>query len=123
MPIKFVDKSNSFYAKSEIAMDRALGRMAVDIMRLSKIQVPRGATGDLRRSGNFKKLALKRHVVFYDKEYAPYQHEGARKDGSHVIKRHSKAGAKTKFLIDPVREIVSSRGAKYFREEADKIKV
>lgn len=130
MPIKFVDKSKSFYAKNEVAMDRALGRMSVDIMRLSKLQVPVGkrgkrgsAPGALRASGNFRRIGMKRHVVFYNKEYAPYQHEGARKDGSHVIKRHSKPGTKTKFLIDPAHEIIDSRGSQYFREEASKIKI
>lgn len=130
MPIKFVDKSQSFYAKNETAMDRALGRMTVDVMRISKLQVPVGkrgkkgaAPGALRASGGFRRIGLKRHVVFYNKEYAPYQHEGSRKDGSHVIKKHSKPGTKTKFLIDPVKEVIESRGAQYFREEASKIKV
>lgn len=40
-------------------------------------------------------------IVYYDSIYAPYQHEGRRKDGSHRIVNRP-AGGKSKFLEDVV---------------------
>ena len=42
-------------------------------------------------------------TVYYDADYAPYQHEGQRKDGSHVI-RNRPAGGESYFLKSVVED-------------------
>jgi hypothetical protein len=105
--VKFVNNSKKFITNVDKATDNALSAMSVDIIRLSKLQVPVDK-GPLKSSGIVKKIADKRYQIQYNKEYALYQHEGKRADGSHVIRRHSTPGTKTKYLVDPGEQITKN---------------
>lgn len=119
MAVKIVNRLIEFAKENVNAMDRALGKMAIDIERLSKEQVPHDK-GLLKASGyHYRKNTLNWQVI-YNKVYALYQHEGKRADGSHVIRRHSKPGKKTHYLIDPAKIIVG-RAVDYFKREVETI--
>ena len=117
--IKMVNKIAEFARENAYAMDRALGRMAIDIERLSKEQVPHDK-GHLKASGYHYKKGLLNWQVVYNKVYALFQHEGKRQDGSHVVRRYSKPGKKKHYLIDPAKLIVS-RAIDYFKREVETI--
>jgi hypothetical protein len=119
MSVRIIDKTGKFISEVSKGSDRALNRMAIDIERLSKQQVP-VKHGQLRASGHHSRVALLRYSISYNKEYALYQHEGHRKDGSRVIKNHTKPGSKTHYLIDPARQIWSSKDA-YLKSEIGNI--
>ena len=108
MAIRIKDNTQKYLRNSDIGLDKALAAMASDIERMSKLQVPR-LHGQLRASGYARRVDYLVYQVIYNKEYAAYQHEGSRADGSHIIKKHTKAGSKTHFLIDPANEILKKR--------------
>lgn len=103
--VKFFHKGAEFMKKAERAVDMALSAMAADIIRQSKMQVP-VRHGQLKSSGLVRKITNKKYRVEYDKEYALYQHEGMRRDGSHVIRRHTTPGTKIHYLTDPANLVV-----------------
>lgn len=83
----------------------ALEEMADSLLLLSSYEVPHD-TGQLQSTGH--KFPDRKGViasgeinVAYDTEYAAYQHEGMRKDGTHIIKHYQK-GRKAKYLQDPL---------------------
>ena len=119
--IKITDNSGRFVEASTNAVDRSLARMAIDIERLSKEQVPHDK-GQLKASGHHKRVGLLKYRVMYNKEYALYQHEGMRANGTHVIKRHSKPGKKTHYLVDPAMHIVK-RKFDYLKQEVSHIRI
>ena len=116
---KIVDNILRFVAASENAMDRALNRMAVDIERLSKEQVPH-LKGQLKASGYHIKIGRLSWRVVYNKEYARFQEFGG--DDKRVVRRYSKPGKKKFYLRDPGR-LIAQRAPLYFKQESDKIKI
>ena len=50
-------------------------------------------------------------VVGFNSPYAAYQHEGVRKDGTHVVKNYTLTGSGKKFLEQPL-----SNNRKYYME-------
>ena len=54
-------------------------------------------TGDLKGSAQYN-VKKKVGVLRYTEPYALYQHEGMRKDGTHVIKNYTGGGDRRKFL-------------------------
>jgi hypothetical protein len=79
----------------------ALVPFAEKIQEWSRPLVPYD-TAELFNSYNWSRLANsdKLEVGFYA-EYAMYQHEGMRKDGSYII-RNRPAGGQSKFLVLPI---------------------
>ena len=76
-----------------------------ELLRLSRMQVPFGITknrGRLSQSGKVKKFG-ENWGVSYNTNYALYQHEGMRKDGSRIVRRWNN-GRKSKYLEDPLKE-------------------
>lgn len=119
MGLKIVNKINEFAKQNASAMDVALNRMAVDIERLSKMQVP-FKKGQLKSSGRHQRIGLLKYKVEYDKEYARYQEFGG--DGKRVVKRYSYPG-KNKFYLRDSGRIVAGKALSYIKSETVGIKV
>jgi len=73
--------------------------MADTLLILSRHEVPHDE-GMLQASGHTAPEA-DGWICAYNSIYAAFQHEGLRRDGSHVIRRYQK-GRKKKFLEDPL---------------------
>lgn len=87
-------------------MAEALEEMANTLLVLSTYEVPHD-TGQLQSTGHifpkFDEVVKSQEVnVAYDTEYAAYQHEGVRRDGTREIKQYQK-GRKKKYLEDPLK--------------------
>lgn len=87
-------------------MAEALEEMANTLLLLSTYEVPHD-TGQLQSTGHifpkFDEVVAKQEInVAYDTEYAAYQHEGVRRDGTREIKQYQK-GRKKKYLEDPLK--------------------
>lgn len=80
---------------------RALNKAADEVLRLSQKEVPHD-TGMLQNSGAVEPIDENTVAVGYNKEYAAYQHEGRRADGSRPIMKYGK-GRKGKYLEDPIK--------------------
>lgn len=117
--IKIVDKIIKFAQENGNAMDRALLRMAVDIDRMSKDQVPLDK-GHLRASGHFTKKGFMNYIVSYNMVYARFQEFGG--DATRTVKHYKYPGKKKFYLRDPGREI-SKRAIDYFKQEAALVRV
>lgn len=118
--LKIVNNLGKWIEGSHKAMDRSLNRMAIDIERLSKTQVPHDK-GQLKASGSHERLGFLKYRVKYNKEYAAYQEYGGDGKGK-VIRRHSKPGKKTFYLKDP-GELITSRAIDYIKKEAMNIRI
>lgn len=95
--------------KSDLnAMERrALQEMADTILTLARAEVPHDEgtlanSGDAYVEGDFG-------IVAFNTKYAAYQHEGMRKDGTHVVRRY-KSGRKKKYLEDPLKNNLTKLG-------------
>ena len=120
MALKIVNKIKEFAKQNADAMDRSLNKMAIDIERLSKEQVPFGETGGLKASGKHQKIGYLNYRVSYNKRYARYQEFGG--DGTRKVRRYSLPGKKKFYLRDPGRQI-TMRIINYFMEQARSIRV
>lgn len=112
---KLPDFINKFYQGA----DRALNRMAIDIERLSKVQVPH-LKGQLKASGHHFKQGFLNYRIEYNKEYARYQEFGG--DGKRIVTHYSKPGKKKFYLRDPGR-LIGSKALDYLRNELKGIAV
>lgn len=83
------------------ASSKAVKDVATEILRLSQFEVPHDK-GLLQNSGMVEDVTEGVSIVGYNKEYASYQHEGRRADGSHVVVNYGK-GRKGKYLEDPIK--------------------
>lgn len=119
MKPRIVDKAKTFLGFASEALNLALAKMAVDIERLSKEQVPHNK-GQLKASGFGRKVGDLKYIVKYEKVYALYQHEGG--DGKRVVQNYSKPGKKKHFLIDPATLIVA-KAIEYLKRETDRVRV
>ena len=108
-----------FAKNNTAAMDRVLNRMALDILTMSKAQVPY-KTSLLQQSGKYGKKSPLLYEVFYNKIYAAYQEFGMRKDGTHVVKNYTTPGTKKFYLRDPA-QLITSRILNYIKQEVGKI--
>ena len=114
MAVKVTDNSKRFQKNVERAADALLSALGVDIIRLSKQQVPVSAGGgQLQSSGLVSRDGYLRYKLSYNKKYAAYQHRGSRRDGSYVVRNYTYPGKKKKYLIDPAQTIWSKRSS-YF---------
>jgi hypothetical protein len=117
--IKIVDKIMTFVRENATVMDRALNRMAIDIERLSKAQVPL-KDGQLRASGHFQRLGPLNYIVSYNMEYARFQEFGG--DHKRTVRKYTTPGTKKFYLRDPGNQI-SAKAVDYFRNEAKTIHI
>jgi len=116
--MRIINNLISFAKANEPAMDRALNRMAIDIERLSKEQVPHDK-GQLKASGHHIKKGKLNWQVVYNKVYALFQHEGG--DAKRKVRHYSKSGKKKFYLKDPGM-MIAKRAVNYFRQEAQGVK-
>lgn len=119
MGIRIKDNANRFIQASEKAVDRALNRMAIEIERISKEQVPHDK-GPLKASGKHVRYGVMQYRVFYNKVYALFQHEGG--DGKRVVRNYSKPGKKKHYLIDPARLVIRKK-FDYLKQEVQAIRL
>ncbi len=115
--VKVVSNMAKFVSQSTKAFDRALNRMAIDIERLSKAQVPVGPTksqnsnshssGQLRSSGHHMKVGFLRYVTYYNMEYARFQEFGG--DENRTVHNYTKPGSKKFYLRDPGKREAAKR--------------
>lgn len=92
-------------SKATNSAKMAIEEVSEDLLSKSLQVVPLDK-GTLRNSGGVKHFG-DYSLVFYGGKasaYAVYQHEGARKGGSHQIKKHTTAGTTTKYLERPLME-------------------
>jgi hypothetical protein len=104
MGVKINDKTDAFRDFNDESVDMVLNGMAIDIERKAKMMVP-VLTGALKGAIYHRRISLKRYYVIANKEYAAYQHEGKRKDGSHIVRKYTKAGSGKHFLKIPGEEV------------------
>ena len=76
-------------------------RISREALRLSRNEVPI-KDHDLKTSGIADKDKEGWYTA-YNIEYATYQHEGMRVDGSRVVKNYTTPGRKSKYLEDPIK--------------------
>lgn len=77
-----------------------LMELADTLLLMSRKMVPHDM-GDLEKSGQVG-YENNKSIVFYNKRYAAFQHEGVRADGTHRV-RNWQSGRSKKFLEYPVR--------------------
>ena len=108
--LKVVNNIGKWRDKKQSALDTLLSAMGVDVLRLSKQQVPVAAGGgQLQSSGIIKKDGFLHYKIQFNKEYAAYQHRGSRRDGSRVVRNYTYPGKKSKYLSDPGRTIWNNK--------------
>lgn len=100
----FFIRMGKIETKATNAAKMAVEAVAEDVLTKSQNEVPLDQ-GDLMRSGHTEHFPSFSQVSYGGQavNYAVYQHEGHRKDGSHVIRNHTFRGRKTKYLEDPIK--------------------
>lgn len=93
--------------QTEKAVSKALDDVVEVVYNLARPNVPHD-TGDLLDSWRVEIRSELEVLAGYDTVYAMYQHQGRRKDGTHII-RNRPAGGKSFFLkkaIDENQELI-----------------
>lgn len=119
--IRSVNKLKEFAAKNAEACDKALERMAGDIVKVAKIRVP-FEHGHLMKSIKASRIKPLHHRVVVDSDYAAYQERGMRRNGSHVVRRYSTPGTGAHYLRDAGRSI-SDKALNYLKQAANSIRL
>ena len=103
MKIRLDDKKfrRSLYKLRRVAGDGFEDKVADTLLTLSRREVPFD-TSDLQKSG-FADRDGDGAFVAYNSDYATFQHEGMRKNGTFIVRKH-KNGRKAKYLEDPLKQ-------------------
>lgn len=117
--LRIINNIGKFSKEYFNALDRALNRIAIDIERLSKTQVPLDK-GQLRASGYHRRLGFLNYRIIYNKEYARYQEFGG--DDRRVVRHYTTPGTKKFYLRDP-GNLIKGRALEYLKRELGTIKV
>ncbi len=112
--VKITNNIGKFGRKVDSNVNVLLSALGVDILRLSKQQVPLKKS-QLQSSGILQKVADKKYKIVYNKEYASYQHRGGRKDGSRTVRNYTYPGKKSHYLLDPAQTILEQIKSYYKR--------
>jgi hypothetical protein len=88
--------------ETERAVSKALDDVVETVYNLARPNVPHD-TGDLLDSWTVEIRSELEILVGFDTEYAMYQHQGRRQDGTHII-RNRPAGGKSFFLKKAIDE-------------------
>lgn len=97
--VKITDNSSKFVIGNETVLDRVFANTAIDIIRLSKMQVPH-LTGALQSSGKIVRKGIMSYEVFYNTPYA-LRWEYETPPGGF------KKGRKSRYLRDPAKHFTS----------------
>lgn len=103
--VKFTNKIDldKLFKHSEKAIESSLDEQAELLTKLSQKEVPK-KDRVLVKSVETAKIGENSRRVSYDGPYAAYQHEGKRKDGSHVVRRYTTPGTKKFYIKDPLNK-------------------
>lgn len=112
--VTVTDNSGKFIDENAKAIDRVLGVAAIDIERLSKMQVPHD-TGRLQSSGHHSKIGLMKYHISYNTPYA-------RRWEFETPPNGFREGRKSRYLRDPA-ELVASQLKDRLRVELRNIRV
>jgi len=110
MGFKITDHSGAFKAKLAIALDKGMGHLALDILNLSRMQVPH-KTGRLTNSSVITRKSPTNFHIEYNTEYA-----GA----VHNINKNYRNNRKWHYLIDPANSLVRDK-EKYIKQAVGSI--
>lgn len=83
--------------------------VANEILRLSQNDVPiytgpnKNHHGGALQDSGFVEDRSDESIVGYNITYAAYQHEGQRRDGTHVVKNYTNPRSKRKYLENPIK--------------------
>ena len=108
------NKIYEFGERTTKVFDEALGRMAKDIVQVTKITIP-FLGGDLMKAVKKEKLGILEHRVVIDEEYASYQERGKRATGSHVVKKYTTPGTGPHFL-EKAGDKITSQAIQYLKQ-------
>jgi hypothetical protein len=114
MSVRFKNNFPDYMKASAAVSDRAIGEMAVDIERLSKMQVPHD-TGELQRSITHRRKGDRHFIVEADKVYAARWEFTNPKSGF-------KKGRKSRYMRDPL-DTIGSKSADYLRRALNEVRV
>lgn len=116
MPVVVKDRIKQFGKAAQDAADLVLSAMSVDVMRMSKEQVPVSESGGhLQSSAIIEHPGKLQYRIVYDKVYARYQHEGG--DDKRTIRNYTYPGKKSHFLSDPGNTVKNNQ-ASYLKRMA-----
>lgn len=108
---KRLEKLTSTVDKEAVKNMELLGN---EILRLSVKEVPihtvPGEPGGALQNSSFVEPGNGEVIIGYNMAYAAYQHEGRRKDGSHVVTQYTNPRSKPKFLEDPIKNNITMWG-------------
>lgn len=120
---KFIitDNGKRFVSANREVMDGAMETMSKDISTMAKSRVP-FKSSDLFKAINPYKVKQLHHQVIADTEYAAYQEEGQRKDGTHVVKKYTTPSTGKDFLKG-AGDKVTSNALNYLKQAVHSIKL
>lgn len=116
--VEIKDKVPQFKTKNFLALDKAIFTMALNIERLSKMQVPH-RKGTLQNTGNTKREGPLRAVIEYGKAPpadAPYARRWE------FEQANFREGRKSRYLRDPA-ELITKDAQDYFKQAFDSIRL
>lgn len=119
--IRVVDKMPEFVRQNANVMDRAMERMARDILMVANISVP-FKTGELQKSGDIERSAQMSYKVWFREEYAAFQERGSRADGSHYVRKYTTPGTGRAFLLNGA-QTVGRDTLNYLKQAANNIRL
>lgn len=93
------DNSKRFVQVTEEVMDKAMGRMAKDVLTVAKIRVPY-KSGQLQESGRVDRKGRMKYRIIFDEDYAALQEKGRRADGSHIVRKYTTPSTSKGFLAE-----------------------
>lgn len=108
------DNSGRFITASTQLLDTALERMSFDVKQIATIRVPFKDNG-LQKSADNKRLGLLKHRVVFDKEYAAYQENARRKDGSRKVRKYTTPGTGPHYLENAAAQVTKD-GINYLKQ-------
>ncbi|RLA58674.1 MAG: hypothetical protein DRR04_10385 [Gammaproteobacteria bacterium] len=120
--VRVVNKMPEFQTKMAYAMEGALREMASDILIESRNKAP-VKNGHLRGESYSSQFAPLVHRVEYLIEYAEYQERGARKDGTHVVRKYTTAGTGAHFLEKTAEKYNLTKLKGKWRKHAQRVTV
>lgn len=123
--MKFDDKTMEFINQNTELMDKALGRMAQDIVVIAKIRMPYKG-GDLQRNTAPERMDELKHRVVVNSEYGAVQEKGQRMSGpgapTKKFKNYTTPGTGPHFLRDAGNQVTKD-AMNYLKQAALQVKV
>ena len=83
------------------AIENSLDEQAELLISYAKKEVPK-KNNDLMNSVEKEKITDDTIRVSFNEPYASYQHEGKRKDGTHIVRRYTTPGTKKFYIKEPL---------------------